>query len=77
MKAFTESQFAYCPLIWIFCIKRVNCRIKHTHERALRMGYKNYDLPFNDLLRKCNKYSIHHVNIQSLLKELCKVENLC
>lgn len=77
MKVFTESQFAYCPLIWMFCIKRVSCRINHAHERAFRMGYKNYGLPFNNLLRKSNSYSIHHVNIQSLLIELYKVENLC
>ena len=39
-KAFIESQFEYCPLSWIFHIRKANIKITHIHERALRMVYK-------------------------------------
>ena len=37
MKAFIESQFGYCPLIWMFCGGNLNNRINHLHERSLRI----------------------------------------
>ena len=27
MKAFIESQFSYCPLIWMFCSRKLNKKI--------------------------------------------------
>ena len=44
MKAFTESQFAYCPLIWIFSQGPSNTRINHLYKRALRIGYNDKSL---------------------------------
>ena len=35
MKAFIESQFAYCPLIWMFCQRSSNTRINHLHKELL------------------------------------------
>ena len=36
MKSFIESQFSYCPLVWMFCPSRkIKRRINHLHERAL------------------------------------------
>ena len=52
MKAFIESQFAYCPLIWMFCQRSSNIRINHPHERALRTVYKDTESTFEDLLRE-------------------------
>ena len=39
MKLFIESQFAYCPLVWMCCNKTSDSRIKHLHERPLRTLY--------------------------------------
>ena len=41
LKTFIESQFGYCPLIWMFHSRRVNNKINHLHERLLRIGYKD------------------------------------
>ena len=30
MKSFIESQFSYCPLIWMFCSRKMNMKINHT-----------------------------------------------
>ena len=72
MKAFIESQFGYCPLIWMFHSRALNNHINRIHERAL--VYKNSNLTF-ELLRKDNSFSIHHRNLQKLATEIDKVKN--
>ena len=64
MKAFIESQFSYCPLIWMFCSRKMNNKINYIHERALRLVYDDYTSTFNDLLKKDESVCIHHRNIQ-------------
>ena len=36
------SHFSYCLLVWIFHSQRLNNRIEHIHERALRIVYQDY-----------------------------------
>ena len=72
MKTFIESQFSYCPLIWMFHGRIVNKKINHLHERALHIVYKDYISSFEDL--KGINLTIHHRNIQSLAIELFKVK---
>ena len=74
MKIFAESQFGYCPLIWMFHSRKVNSKINHLQERSLRIVYNDYITSFEDLLKKDNSFKIHHENIQSLVIELFKVE---
>ena len=73
MKAFIESQFSYCPLVWMFHNRTLNNRINHLHERALRITYKNPKLTFEELLDLDNSFTIHHRNLQKLAVELYKV----
>ena len=40
LKAFIESQFSYCSLVWMFHSRVLNNRI-NLHERALRFVYKD------------------------------------
>ena len=75
MKTFIESQFGYCPLIWMFQSRTLNNRINNLHERALRIVYKNKHLSFEELLRKDNSFSIHNRNLQNLAVEMYKVKN--
>ena len=74
MKKFSESQFGYCPLIWMFHSRKVNSKINHLHERFLRIVYNDYVTSFEDLLRRDNSFKIHHKNIQSLAIELVRVK---
>ena len=71
MKAFVESQFGYCPLIWMFHSRGL--KINRVHERALRTTYKDKSSAFQELLEKDNSISIHHINIQKHAIEICKV----
>ena len=75
MKAFIESQFGYCPLIWMFHSRKLNNHINRLHERALRLVYKDKNSTFEELLSKDKSFTIHHRNLQKLATEMFKVKN--
>ena len=75
MKAFINSQFGYCPLVWMFHSRKLNNRINIIHERALRIVFNDYTSSFETLLKKDNSVTIHIRNIQALAIELYKVAN--
>ena len=41
MSSFFDSQFNYCPLVWIFQSRRNNTKIINLHERCLRLIYSD------------------------------------
>ena len=59
----------------MFCSKKMNKKINHIHERALRLVHDNYTSTFSDLLELDKTLSIHHRNIHSLATEMYKVKN--
>ena len=69
MKVFTESQFCYCPLIWIF-----HSRFNHLQERSLGVVYQEITSSCEDLLKSYRSFTIHERNIQSPAIELLKVK---
>ena len=75
LKTFIESQFSYCPLVWMFCSRNMNRKINHIHERALRLVYKDYRSSFEELVRNDKSVSIHHRNIHSVAIEMFKVKH--
>ena len=75
MNAFFDSQFKYCPLIWMFHSRNLNNEINRLHERCLRVIYNDKTSSFEKLLEKNNSVSIHHRNIQTLAIEMYKVTN--
>ena len=74
-KAFIESQFSYCPLIWIFHSRTLNSKINRLREKALRIMYGDYESKFDELLEKDGSFSINHRNIQMLVIEIFKFLN--
>ena len=75
MRTFIQSQFNYCPLIWMFHSRTLNNIINKLHERALRIVYKNENLCFQELLDLDNSVTIHQRNLQKLVVEIYKVKN--
>ena len=59
MKAFIESQFNYCPLIWMLHSRTLNSKINRIHEIALRTVYFDYNPSFNELRDKDGSFTIH------------------
>ena len=72
-KAFIESQFKYCPLVWMFHSRSINNKINKIQERALRLVYDDYTSSFKELLIKDKSFTIHNQNIQCLAIEIYKV----
>ena len=75
LKTFIESQFNYCPLLWMCHSRALNKKINRLHERALRAVYKNKTLSFSELLEKDQSFSIHERNLQKLAIEMYKVKH--
>jgi len=73
MNAFFNSQFNYCPLIWMFHSRTINNKINRLHERSLRTIYNDKISSFESLLDKNNSVTIHCRNIQFLAIEMFKV----
>ena len=75
MNSFFNAQFNYCPLIWMLHSRSNNNKIKHLHERCLRLIYNDKQSSYEELLIKDGTVSIHHRNIQTLATEMFKVKN--
>ena len=71
MNAFFNSQFSYCPFIWMCHSHIINKKINRLHERCLRIIYGDRQLPFEELLEKDSSVSIYERNI--LATEMYKV----
>ena len=75
MKAFIESQFNYCPLIWMFHSRILNSKINKLHERALRLVYNDETSSFEELLKRDNSVKIYTRNLHYLATEMYKIKN--
>ena len=75
MNAFFDSQFSYCPLVWMFHNRSINERINKLQYRALRMIYQDDNSEFDELLLKNGSVKIHQQNLQTLCIEMFKVIN--
>ena len=64
------STFTYFPLIWMFRSKTENNLINKIHKHSLRVIYEMGDLNFEDLLIKYSSWTIHKINIHTLLIEI-------
>ena len=74
-KAFAESQFKYCQLIWMFHSCYTNNKINRLQERASQIVYNDYESSFEQLLVKDRSFCFHHQNINCLMIEVFKVFN--
>ena len=75
MNYFSNAQLNYCSLIWMLHSCCNNNKIKHLHERCLRLIYCDKNSSYEELLEKDQSVSIHPRNIQNLAREMCKVKN--
>ena len=72
MKTFVESQFNYCPFIWMLHSRTLNNKINYLYERDLRIVFSDYNSSFNTLLEKDSPFLTHHKFIQNLAIEIYK-----
>ena len=74
VKAFIESQFNYCPLIWMFHSGQLNNKINKLREGALRIVHKDPTLNFEQLLNLDKSVCLHHRIFQRLSIEMYKIK---
>ena len=75
LNSFFNAQFNYCPLVWMLHSRSNNNKIKHLHERCLRIVYQDKQSSYENLLVKDGTVSMHHRNIQALAIEMYKIKN--
>ena len=73
--AFFNSQFSYCPLVWMFHSRELNTKINNLHFRVLRIVYRDETSTFDDLLLRDRSITVHHKNLHTLAIESYKVIN--
>ena len=76
MKSFIETQFGYCPLVWLFHGRVLNRKINHLHEPSLRIVYKDSISSFHVLLQKDHFFTIHYRALKSLAIELHEIKEI-
>ena len=70
-----ESQFAYCQLIWMFCLKTDTQRVEKVQYKTLQVVCNNYMATYDELLALDNKLKIHQKHLQFLAIEMYKSKN--
>ena len=73
VNAFFISQFNYCPLIWMFHIRKLNNKTNRLHERCLRLIYSDRGSSYEELSDTDSTVQIHQKNLQKLAIELFKI----
>ena len=74
MKSFIDSQFNYCPLIWMQHTRSLNNKINKLQERSLLIVYEDYTSSFDNLLKKDKNKTIHQKNIEKLAIQMYKIK---
>ena len=70
--SFILSQFNYCCLVWMFCSKTLQNKIKQIQKRALRIEYNEPNLNIDKLVEIDKSTTIHIKNMITLLTEVYK-----
>ena len=68
--SFILENFNYCPLIWMFCGRTINDKVKSVHMLALRVLLNIYTSSFEKLLHRNEEVTIHDQNLQKLMFEV-------
>ena len=70
--SFIKSQFNYCPLIWLSCLKKALHRLNNIYERSLRLKQQDQVSKSITLLVNANEKPIHEKCLEFLMIEVYK-----
>ena len=59
MNSFFNSQFSYCPLIWMSHSRIINNKINRLRERCMRLIYGNKASSFEELTARQTCFNTH------------------
>ena len=69
------SQFSYCPLIWMFYIRRLHHRINKMNESVVTVTCNDQQCTPEELLERDYSFMIHGKNLPKLAIGISKVNN--
>ena len=69
--AFSDSQFNYAPLIWMFCRKGLYLKMQKIHHKTLKVIYQS-NKTYKELLELSETVSIHQQHLRFLVTEVYK-----
>ena len=72
---FFNAQFNYCSLIWMLHSRQNNNKIRHSHQRYLRLIHNDEMSSYEELLEKDGSVSINHKNILSVVIEMFQIKH--
>ena len=75
LKAFVMSQFSNRSLIWMFLDRNLNEMINRMHKSGRRIAYKDNVSSFENLSLMDNMVTFYQMNLQLLVKEICKTRH--
>ncbi len=74
MRTFINSQFQYCPLVWMFHSRKLHQKINKIQERTLRITFQDFESSFEVLFEKDRSITVHQKNLQFLMTEMYKTK---
>ena len=75
LESFVQSNFDYCPLVWMLISPKSMIKIESIQERALRLLFDNYNNTYENLLERANKPNMVTRMHRSLAIEVYKTLN--
>ena len=69
--AFTDSQFNYVPLIWMFCRKRLYLKMRKIHHETQKVIYQS-NKTYEELFEQSETVSIHQRHLRFFVAEVYK-----
>ena len=68
-------NFNFCPLVGLFCNKKLKNKQKQIQKRALRFLYNDYESDYEHLLKISDRPSIEVKHLRNLATEIFKTLN--
>ena len=75
LSSFIISHFSYCPLIWMFCLKKPSKKINAVHKGSLRIILTDYESPYPLILEEAHQIIFHQRCINYLMIKVYKYLN--
>ena len=75
IESFIQSNFNFCPLVWMFTSPNSGRKIERVQERALRLLLNDYSCDYDLLLEKSKKSKVYTRIHRILAKEVYKTLN--
>ena len=75
IQSFIMANFNYCPLVWLFCNKKLKTKQENIQKRALRFLHNDYESDYNHLLQISGKPTIEIRQMRVLATEIFKTIN--